>query len=230
MVCTPSLQPVSLAPSLLHCTFPFLLVTPEAPNPATMDTIYSFDYYTESWIEIASQPSSSSLSSTAADENGLRLQHDYHVRRRRRLNPNAPLPYNLQARPRSAAGSSQEEYEESESESDRIMSSSNEGLEPQSSDGLSPPVPISSASEPISSEDNDDDDDENSTALGVLTAEPVFTPQPNAFSHPRKVPLQLMFSHWRPGRLTFSLRERHPTDRKRIPTLSIATDPIRHTM
>ncbi|KAL8948732.1 MAG: hypothetical protein Q9222_005100 [Ikaeria aurantiellina] len=139
----------------------------------TMDTIYSFDYYTESWIEVSSQPSSSSLSSIATDEN------INNARRRRRLNPSAPLSY----RPTSAAGSSQEEYEESESESDRIMTSSGEGLEPQLSDGLSPPVPTASASEPLSSEDNDDDD-ENSTALGVLTTEPVFTPQPNAFSHP----------------------------------------------
>ncbi|KAI4175244.1 MAG: hypothetical protein LQ343_001780 [Gyalolechia ehrenbergii] len=153
-------------------------------NPVTMDTIYSFDYYTESWIEISSQPSSSSLSSAATDDNQLRLQHDYNFRRRRRLNPRLRSPYDLQGRPTSAAGSSQEEYEESESESDRIMTSSNEGLDPQFSDNISPPVPTSSASDPVSSAENDDDDDENSTALGVLTTEPVFTPQPNAFSHP----------------------------------------------
>ncbi|KAL8710662.1 MAG: hypothetical protein Q9225_007258 [Loekoesia sp. 1 TL-2023] len=150
-----------------------------------MDTIYSFDYFTESWIEVSSQPSSSSQSSAATDENRLRLRHDYNFRRRRRLNPHFRSPYDLQVRPTSAAGSSQEEYEESESESDRIMTSSNEGLDAQLSDGISPPVPTSSASEPVSPGDNDDDDDdENSTALGVLTTEPVFTPQPNAFSHP----------------------------------------------
>ncbi|KAI4140960.1 MAG: hypothetical protein L6R39_005577 [Caloplaca ligustica] len=149
-----------------------------------MDTIYSFDYYTESWIEVSSQPSSSSLSSAATDDNALRLQRDYNFRRRRRLNPHLPSPYDFQARPTSAAGSSQEEYEESESDSDRIMSSSNEGLDRQLSDGISPPVPTLSASEPTSSGDNEDDDDENSTALGVLTAKPEFTPQPNAFSHP----------------------------------------------
>ncbi|KAL8714411.1 MAG: hypothetical protein Q9220_001744 [cf. Caloplaca sp. 1 TL-2023] len=141
-----------------------------------MDTIYSFDYYTESWIEVSSQPSSSSLSSLATNDNIK------NARRRRRLISNAPLSH----RPTSAAGSSQEEYEESESESDRIMTSSGEGLEPQLSDGMSPPVPTASASRTISLEanDDDDDDDENSTALGVLTTEPVFTPQPNAFSHP----------------------------------------------
>ncbi|KAL8933353.1 MAG: hypothetical protein Q9216_006407 [Gyalolechia sp. 2 TL-2023] len=153
-------------------------------NPVTMDTIYSFDYYTESWIEVSSQPSSSSLSSVATDENQLRLQHDYTFRRRRRMNPHLRSPYDLQGRPTSAAGSSQEEYEESESESDRIMTSSNEGLDPQFPDNVSPPMPTSSASDPVSSAENDDDDDENSTALGVLTTEPAFTPQPNAFSHP----------------------------------------------
>ncbi|KAL9618503.1 MAG: hypothetical protein Q9204_008392 [Flavoplaca sp. TL-2023a] len=148
-----------------------------------MDTIYSFDYYTESWIDVASQPSSSSLSSATTDDNGLPLQQRYNVRRRRRLNSSIPFS-ELSHRPTSAAGSSQEEYEESESESDPVMSSSNEGLDHQSSDGISPPVPISSASEPLSSEDNEEDEDENATALGVLTSEPVFTPQPNAFSHP----------------------------------------------
>lgn len=138
----------------------------------------------ESWIEVSSQPSSSSLSSIATDDNQLRLQHDYNFRRRRRLNPHLRHPYDLQGRPKSATGSSQEEYEESESESDRIMTSSNEGLDPQFSDNISPPVPTLSASDPVSSAENDDDDDENSTALGVLTTEPTFTPQPNAFSHP----------------------------------------------
>ncbi|KAL9600428.1 MAG: hypothetical protein Q9219_003181 [cf. Caloplaca sp. 3 TL-2023] len=149
-----------------------------------MDMIYSFDYFTESWIEVSSQPSSSSLSSAATDDNQLRLQHGYNSRRKRRLNPHFRSPYDLQIRPTSAAGSSQEEYEESESESDRIMTSSNEALDPQLSEGISPPVQTSAASEPASSGDNDDDDDENSTAIGVLTTEPVFTPQPNAFSHP----------------------------------------------
>lgn len=106
-------------------------------NPVIMDTIYSFDYFTESWIEVSSQPSSSSLSSAATDDNRLRFQHDYNYRRRRRLNPHFRSPYDLQVRPTSAAGSSQEEYEESESESDRIMTSSNEGLDPQLSDGIS---------------------------------------------------------------------------------------------
>ena len=157
------------------------------PYLATMATVYSFDHYTESWIEVSSQPSSSSLSSAAADDagpTGVRVQYDNHGRRRRRLGRNEPLPRGVAVRRASVAGSSQEEYEESESESDRIMTSSNEALEPNLSEGInSPPGLTTSASEETSS-NAEDDDDENATALGVLTNEPVFTPQPNAFSHP----------------------------------------------
>ena len=160
-----------------------------ALDRATMATVYSFDHYTESWIEVSSQPSNSSLSSAAADDTGptgVRIQYDEHGRRRRRLGRNEPLPYGVPVRRSSIAGSSQEEYEESESESDRIMSSSNEALEPNLSEGInSPPGLTTSASEETSSNNTgDDDDDENSTAVGVLTNGPVFTPQPNAFSHP----------------------------------------------
>ncbi|MCJ1280871.1 hypothetical protein MMC26_000188 [Xylographa opegraphella] len=151
-----------------------------------METLYSFDYYTESWIEVSSQPSSSSLSSATADDGGSighRGQHGVSARRRRRLH--RPINLNLQAdlpvRARSATGSSQEEYEESESESDPIMSSSNEDLHPRFTQDESPPPAASSASENAPS---DEDDDGNSTALGSNTVEPAFTPQPNAFSHP----------------------------------------------
>lgn len=154
--------------------------------------MYSFSYYTDSWIEVSSQPSSSSLSSAATDEivtTGLRLHHEPIPRRRRRPRPNAPNSLNLSARPRSAAGSSQEEYEESESESDRVLSSSNEILRPSPAHpnaglalAVKPSQPSSSASDFASSED--DDEDTSSTALGVTNTEPVFTPQPNAFSHP----------------------------------------------
>ena len=156
-----------------------------------MATVYSFDHYTESWIEVSSQPSSSSLSSAAADDagpTGVRIQYDQHGRRRRRLARNEPLPHRLpMTRRPGTAESSQEEYEESESESDRIMTSSNEALEPNPSEGLgSPPALTTTASADTSSNysEDDDDDDENATALGLVTNEPVFTPQPNAFSHP----------------------------------------------
>ena len=159
------------------------------PYLATMAaTVYSFDHYTESWIEVSSQPSSSSLSSAAADDagpTGVRVQYDQHGRRRRRLGRNEPLPFGIPVRRASVAGSSQEEYEESESESDRVMTSSNEALEPNLSEGISsPPGLTTSASEDTSSNNAEDDDDENATALGVVTHEPVFSPQPNAFSHP----------------------------------------------
>ena len=153
-----------------------------------MPTVYSFDHYTESWIEVSSQPSSSSLSSAAADDTGptgVRVQYDHHGRRRRRLGRNEPLPQGVTVRRASATGSSQEEYEESESESDRIMTSSNEALELNPSEGInSPPGLTTSTSEETSSNNAEEDDDENATALGVLSNEPVFTPQPNAFSHP----------------------------------------------
>lgn len=150
-----------------------------------MEIIYSFDHYTESWIEVSSRPSSSSLSSAATDDiitTGLRVQHP-HARRRHRLGRNEVQAHGALTRAASAAGSSQEEYEESESESDRILNSSNEGIEPRSSQENSPPEPISSASDTVPS-DVGEDDDEDSTALGVNNKEPCFTPQPNAFSHP----------------------------------------------
>ena len=70
------------------------------------------------------------------------------------------------------------------------MTSSNEALETNNSHSMNPLVPDLLALEGIPSnntedvEDDDDDDDGNHTALGVLTNEPAFTPQPNAFSHP----------------------------------------------
>src|SRR6266480_7348584 len=82
----------------------------------------------ESWIEVSSQPSSSSLSS-AADEiitTGLRVGHGSSLRRRRRLRRSEVGRPHI----RNTSGtSSQEEYEESESESDRVMSSSNEAVQ-----------------------------------------------------------------------------------------------------
>ncbi|KAI9825302.1 MAG: hypothetical protein M1832_001336 [Thelocarpon impressellum] len=135
----------------------------------------------ESWVEISSQPSSSSLSSAATDEivtTGLRVRQGALARRRRRLRDRGQSQRSLLARS-SSAGSSQEEYEESESEDEQIMTSSNENVVHNlASLGGSPLLarPDESAYE--------EDDDENSTALGVAPDQPVFTPQPNAFSHP----------------------------------------------
>ncbi|PMD49699.1 uncharacterized protein K444DRAFT_281749 [Hyaloscypha bicolor E] len=133
----------------------------------------------ESWVEIASQPSSSSLSSIG-DEiviTGLRVQQDSNVRRRRRVQAGAPQ---TSLHPRQNT-SSQEEYEESESEDDQVMTSSNEHVIPIPTTRLS----TVSRTEYDAGSDSDDDD-ENATALGKRTdaGEPAFTPQPNAFSHP----------------------------------------------
>jgi hypothetical protein len=142
--------------------------------------MYSLSYYSDSWIEISSQPSSSSLSSAAADDvvtTGLRVQHDSNTIRRRRLTQNLPSG-SIPSRRMSTAGSSQDEYEESESESDRVMNSSNEDISTQPS-----PVVRRTTSE-TSDGAASDDDDGNSTALGLVSDERAFTPQPNAFSHP----------------------------------------------
>lgn len=129
----------------------------------------------DSWIDISSQPSSSSLSS-AADEivtTGLRVHHPAASYRRRRQRPGVPSRLNIASRARSVeAGSSQEEYEESESDEDQVMTSSNEGL-------TLPATHVRTAAADLS------DDDENRTAVNYpINNDVAFTPQPNAFSHP----------------------------------------------
>lgn len=147
-----------------------------------MSVAYLQNCCTESWIELSSRPSSSSLSSAAADDTNpaaLGVQIDQHGRRRRRLlRRNTDPAMDLVERRRSPnGGSSQEESEESESESDRVMTSSNENVGPAVSEDSSPLiVPAATI--------NEDEDDENATALGVPDHAPVFTPPPNAFSHP----------------------------------------------
>jgi hypothetical protein len=136
----------------------------------------------DSWVEIPSRPSSSSLSSAATDEivtTGLRVQHRQGTRKRRRPKVGTRSNVNFQDRG-SSVGSSQEEYEESESEEDQLMTSSNENISSRGSQThISPP--ISDEPEQVGEED---DDDENATALGISNHESVFTPQPHAFSHP----------------------------------------------
>ncbi|KAI1612325.1 hypothetical protein EDD36DRAFT_282763 [Exophiala viscosa] len=115
----------------------------------------------DSWIEIPSRPSSSSLSSTSNNiiTTGLQIRpQDDRVSR----GPQLSQISSSQPRSTSATGSSQDEYEESSSDSDRVMSSSNEDI----------------------SQDENVDDDDTATALGVGSMNKVFTPQPNAFSHP----------------------------------------------
>jgi len=139
------------------------------------------DYYDpDSWVEISSQPSSSSLSSIGEEviTTGLRVQHDPRARRRRSVRQNAPTNLDMSPAPTSTGASSQEEYEESESESDKVMSSSNEGPLLPSIAGR--PIPELNWQRPIS-----DDDDENKTAINhPIRNEECFTPQPNAFTYP----------------------------------------------
>ncbi|RMY56857.1 hypothetical protein D0865_03413 [Hortaea werneckii] len=165
-------------------------------HEATMDPASrsaSFERRTrsdDSWVEISSQPSSSSLSSVNDDPatTGARVQHDARQRRRRTLRPGAPSHLNIASRAPST--SSQDEYEESESDDDRIMSSSGEGVAMPSQQqriGRRSLGGNSSASEDNGQEQMSGDDDENRTAVNHplrANSEACFTPQPNAFSHP----------------------------------------------
>jgi len=151
---------------------------------------YTDFYPLDSWVEIGSQPSSSSLSSIDDDvvTTGLRVQHDPRQRRRRTLRPGAPSQLGIASRTQSVgATSSQEEYEESESESDRVMTSSGEG--PHLATNIIRNEAISNAQQTSSASDSvpqESSDDENRTAINhpLSHNEVCFTPQPNAFSHP----------------------------------------------
>ncbi|GJP91853.1 hypothetical protein CBS63078_1619 [Aspergillus niger] len=147
----------------------------------------------DSWIEVSSQPSSSSLSSAGTNDDiittGLRVQQNeagaYHRSRRRRLQRLAAVTTAQVDYSSREQSSSQDEYEESESESDRVLSSSNEDMVRQAlpTPFVPGPGPSSTASDDASDEDEDDDDD-NSTALGMRMGSAPFVPQPNVFSHP----------------------------------------------
>jgi len=145
----------------------------------------------ESWVEVSSRPSSSSLSSIGGDEivtTGLRVGSGTYPRRRRPQNamPASFIVGHSDANT-SGATSSQDEYEESESEEDRVMTSSNEAIHPTASTNLlSHRRTTSSRNASAAVEtDSDSDDDDDGTALGPASSPtPVFRPQPNAFSHP----------------------------------------------
>lgn len=137
----------------------------------------------DSWVELSSQPSSSSLSSAAATEEivttGLKVQQHRHRRGFRQ----AVAPQNLDIvypnRPSHTNESSQDEYEETESESDHVLSSSNEDLKRRPP----PDIPYATGNSSASDVALSSDDDDNLTALGLQNP-PAFKPQPNAFSHP----------------------------------------------
>ncbi|KAK0378589.1 hypothetical protein CLIM01_04018 [Colletotrichum limetticola] len=138
--------------------------------------------FSDSWVEVSSQPSSSSLSSIGDEivTTGLRVGGSMAARRRRLHHQNQPVPrsFHVDQTAIHAGTSSQEEYEESESEEDRCLTSSTENVRP--------PVRASFQQQPSAQEDSEasDDSDEIATALGRVSDDPVFRPQPNAFSHP----------------------------------------------
>lgn len=147
----------------------------------------------ESWIEIESRPSTSSLSS-AADEiitTGLTVQHDSNLHRRnRRLRASNQFQIGTGHRITNLGGnSSQEEYEESESESDRVLSSSTEGLSAsplrkEVGGANRSPQSVASSETMSEREEDDEDEDENATAVNYpRSTRREFQPRPNAFSH-----------------------------------------------
>ncbi|KAK3394792.1 hypothetical protein B0H63DRAFT_58001 [Podospora didyma] len=168
----------------------------------------------ESWVEIASQPSSSSLSSIGDDivTTGLRVGSSSYPPRRRRLHqqpqPHMPPTYIVGHAAAHAGTSSQEEYEESESEEDRVMTSSTEQVHPAAS------LPRQQTAVRAALDSGTDSDaDENATALGRPSSSPTFRPQPNAFSHP---PSHLTHRH-----STSSAHPYHPSQsRPSIPNRS----------
>jgi hypothetical protein len=138
-------------------------LSPMAPTSSPTDT----DNISDSWIEIQSHPSSSSVSSIPQLPTTIPPPISRLATRRQR--PTLELPDPPRAISRTST-SSQDEYSESSSESDPILSSS----------------------EDLSRPDEEDDD---RTALGMrprdaeaesesILREGVFTPPANAFSHP----------------------------------------------
>lgn len=125
----------------------------------------------ESWVELSSQPSSSSLSSVGEDivTTGLQVGGPYH--RRRRVQSAARSVPLQRSMTRTADLSSQDEEEESESDDDHVLSSSAENMRVSGQDV-------------VDSSDADSDDGDNATTLGMAPDPSVFRPQPNAFSHP----------------------------------------------
>ncbi|KAI0191594.1 hypothetical protein F4808DRAFT_465329 [Astrocystis sublimbata] len=142
----------------------------------------------ESWVEVSSQPSSSSVSSIGdeIDTTGLQVGSSEGPRRRRNARPTTGQAYP------GAGASSQEEYDETESEEDHLLTSSTENVLSGRAAHQTPLRQVSSAQVvDVDSSEEDDDDDENATALGRRPSEP-FRPQPNAFSHP---PSHLLHRH-----------------------------------
>ncbi|KAF2674549.1 hypothetical protein BT63DRAFT_435642 [Microthyrium microscopicum] len=180
----------------------------------TASSMYADRPQLDSWIEVSSRPSSSSLSSVADEiiTTGLRVRQDPTIpRRRRRLRRSLPDNARLGTQSTSrAVTSSQEEYDESDSESDQVLSSSNEAVrsEVRGSQRNAPADMTTSTSsrDAYASGEDEYDDNDNATAIGT-TGGSAFRPQPNAFSHP---PLSRAASHSVPNqRPARSAYQRH---------------------
>ena len=140
------------------------------------------DQIGESWVEISSQPSSSSLSSIDNEiiTTGLRVQ-PLDLRRHRR---NTTLGTSTAAQVEAAVRrttSSQDEYDESSSEDDAGVTSMREELQMRTG-RLSPRLQMAGLCAedvrfPSPSDDDEDDEDEEGTALGIAQPEAIFTPQ-----------------------------------------------------
>lgn len=164
-------------------------LVPWCSDALVMDTD---NHSSDAWVELGSEPSSSSLSSIGEDANiaSTRVHQDPRGRRRRSLRQDRASNFYTAAR-RHNAGMiiSQKEYEESESESDKILSSSGEGeMLPavMTRPSLSPGPDTSSRENPKDhiAIDEDDDDENRTTVNYPMSNDQCFTPQPNAFSHP----------------------------------------------
>ncbi|KAI0818202.1 hypothetical protein GGR55DRAFT_674031 [Xylaria sp. FL0064] len=150
----------------------------------------------ESWVEVSSHPSSSSVSSIGdeIDTTGLQVGSAHRPRRRRPHQQPFAHAHGGQTvgQGRIAAdGSSQEEYDETESEEDHLLNSSTENVISGHAAHQTPLRQVFSANVVDSDTSEEDDDDENATALGRRPSEP-FCPQPNVFSHP---PSHLLHRH-----------------------------------
>ncbi|KAL3475059.1 hypothetical protein BJX99DRAFT_230484 [Aspergillus californicus] len=158
-------------------------VTEESLQSCSLAPVRSED----SWIEVSSQPSSSSLSSAATTDDiittGLRVQRTHRRSRRQRLQHLAAITTAQVDYSSHEPSSSQDEYEESESESDRVMTSSSEDIARPTPVGPAPSHVgvLSGASGAVPSSDDED----SSTALGMRISSSSFVPQPNVFSHPQ---------------------------------------------
>ncbi|KAI7780857.1 hypothetical protein LA080_015540 [Diaporthe eres] len=143
----------------------------------------------ESWVEVASQPSSSSLSSIGDEivTTGLRVGGQSHPPRRRRLQHHyyQSMQQHIVSHAAAQAGtSSQDEYDETESEEDRLMTSSNENMGARPGNGSVALQRSQTAIGPSADLSDSEEEDDNGTALGRPSPSQGFRPQPNAFTHP----------------------------------------------